>query len=146
VTSAFQAARVFVRELTPESHGNAHGLGLADFTTARLVRAMDRRTTTVNALAAVHPAGAMIPIYFESDREAIDAALATVGLVRPVDARIIHIRNTLALAEIEVSETCRNELAGRSDVHVREPARPLAFDDAGNLLPCWAEATARPGT
>lgn len=146
VTSAFQAARVFVRDLTPESHGNAHGLGLADFTTARLVRAMDRRTTTVNALAAVHPAGAMIPIHFETDREAIDAALATVGLVRPVDARIVRIRNTLALAEIEVSEACRDELAARSDVRVLEPACPLAFDAAGNLLPCGAGATARPGT
>src|SRR6185295_18511649 len=37
--------RLFVRDLAPESHGNAHGLGLADFTTTRLVRAMDQRAT-----------------------------------------------------------------------------------------------------
>ena len=151
VASAFHATRVFVRALTPESHGNAHGLGLADFTTARLVQAMDPRTTAINALAAVHPAGAMIPLSFATDREAIDAALGTIGLTAPAAARIVRIRNTLALAEVEVSETCRAELAGRQDVHVLEPARPLAFDAAGNLLPLGAggdavSPTTRPGT
>ncbi len=135
VASRFHAKRVFVRELTAASHGNAHGLGMADFTTTRLVRAVDRRATSINSLTAVHPEAAMIPIHFDTDREVIDAALGTIGLAEPAEARIVRIRNTLALSEVEVSETCRADLAGRSDVKIVEPAYALAFDETGNLRP-----------
>ncbi len=125
--------RLFVRELAPESHGNAHGIGLAEFTTTRLVRAMDYRATVVNSLTAVHPEAALVPVHFESDREAIDAALGTIGLEPPAQARIVRIRNTLRLGEVEVSEPCRVELLQRSDVEIVGPPRELAFDAAGNL-------------
>ena len=44
--------RIFVRDLTPETHGNAVGIGLADVTTSRLVRALDHRMTYRNSLTA----------------------------------------------------------------------------------------------
>jgi len=47
--------RIFVRDLSPETHGNAIGIGLADFTTTRLVRSMDQRVTYLNVLTALSP-------------------------------------------------------------------------------------------
>src|SRR5437899_3334598 len=58
--------RIFVRDLTPETHGNAIGIGLADLTTTRLVQAMDRRVTSLNALTAMTPQCAKIPIHFDT--------------------------------------------------------------------------------
>jgi hypothetical protein len=130
-----QVSRLFVRDLTPKTHGNAHGIGLAEFTTTRLVRAMDYRATVINSLAAVHPEAALIPVHFDTDREAIDAALGTIGLEAPERTRIVRIRNTLRLGDVLVSEPCRPELAGRSDVRIIEPPQDLAFDATGNLLP-----------
>jgi hypothetical protein len=138
VESDPEVKRLFVRDLTPGTRGNAYGIGLADFTTSRLVRAIDQRITALNCLTAAHPEAAAIPIHFETDRAAIDAALSTIGLAPPERARVVRIRNTLALAELDVAETCRAELLARRDVEVVEPPRELGFDAAGNLLPLGA--------
>jgi len=130
--------RVFVRSLTDASHGNAHGIGQADFTTTRLVRAIDPRATRLNSITAGNPQGARVPIAFDSDREAIDAALSTIGLTDPERARIVRIRNTLKLEVVEVSERCRELLADCHDVEALSAPAPLAFDAEGNLLPLSA--------
>src|SRR5262249_33748796 len=41
---------IFVRGLSERTHGNAAGIGNADFTTPRLVRAMNYRATVINCL------------------------------------------------------------------------------------------------
>ena len=137
-----EVKRLFVRDLTAGTCGNAYGIGLADFTTSRLVQAIDRHITALNCLTAAHPEAAAIPIHFDTDRAAIDAALSTIGLAPPERTRIVRIRNTLALAELDVSEGCRAELLARGDVEIVEPPRALAFDAAGNLLHFDAPALA----
>lgn len=127
--------RLFVRELTPESHGNAVGIGMADFTTARLVQAMDRHVTTVNALTALSLQGAKLPIYFDTDREVIDQALATLALTDVREARIVRIRDTLTLDRLQVSRSMLPLLAGRDDLETVGAPEPMVFDPAGNLLP-----------
>jgi len=127
--------RVFVRALTAETHGNAYGIGFADFTTARLVRAIDYRATALNCLTAAHPEAGLVPLHFETDREAIDAALATAGVEDPATARVVRIRNTLALEDLEVSEACRAAFAPGARIDVVGAPHPLAFDAAGNLPP-----------
>jgi hypothetical protein len=127
--------RLFVRDLTPESHGNAIGLGLADFTTTRLVRAMDRRATVTNALTALSLQGAKVPIHFDTDREALAAALASLPLADGQQPRIVRIRDTLSVERLEVSEALAAELAGREDLEIPGPPTEPAFDAAGNLLP-----------
>src|SRR5881628_4264190 len=69
--------RICVRDLTPETHGNAIGIGFADITTTRLVNAMDKRVTYVNAMTSLTPHGAKIPIHFDTDCEAIGQALTS---------------------------------------------------------------------
>jgi hypothetical protein len=123
---------IFVRGLSERTHGNATGIGLADFTTARLVKAMNYRATVVNCLTAGYPDGAFLPVHFETDREIIDAALAIIGARQPVEARVVHIRNTLQVETVDASEPCFAERPQTEVTRVGE-ARPLAFDVRGNL-------------
>jgi hypothetical protein len=125
---------IFVRGLSERTHGNATGIGLADFTTTRLVKAMNYRATVVNCLTAGYPDGAFLPVHFETDREVIDAALAINGTRPPQDARILRIRNTLDLEEIEASEPCFAE-SPRTELARLGAVQPLAFDEQGNVPP-----------
>ena len=96
--------RIFVRGLTKETYGNGTGIGLAEFTTRRVVEQIDPVVTRVNCITGNHPEAAMIPITFETDREAIEAALTTIGMIAPQNARVIQISNTLHLSRVRVSE------------------------------------------
>src|SRR5216110_1283664 len=96
--------RIFVRDLTPETHGNAIGVGFADITTTRLVNAMDKQVTYVNALTSLTPHGAKIPIHFDTDREAITQALASLAIPNVRQAKVVRIADTLSLVNLEVSE------------------------------------------
>jgi len=98
--------RLFVRDLTSESHGNAIGIGMADFTTARLVRAMDRAVTVTNALTALSLQGAKVPIHFDTDREVLAAALGTLSLADVARAKVVRIADTLSVEWLQVSERC----------------------------------------
>jgi hypothetical protein len=123
-----------VRGLSEHTHGNAAGVGLADFTTTRLVKAMNYRATVVNCLTAGYPDGAFLPLHFETDREAIDAALAVIGTRPPEEARILHIRNTLHVEEVEASEPCFQEPPATEARRLGE-VRPLTFDERGDMAP-----------
>lgn len=126
---------IVVCDLTETTHGNANGIGLADFTTRRLAEKVDWEVTCVNALTACSPGGPKLPPVLDSARDAIGVALACLGLADPAAARVVRIRNTLRLAEVEVSEAYLPELAGRTDLERLTDPAPLAFDAAGNLLP-----------
>jgi hypothetical protein len=123
---------IFVRGLSERTHGNAAGIGLADFTTTRLVKAMNYQATVINCLTAGYPEGAFLPVHFASDREVLDAALKIIGTRRPEEARILHVRNTLALEELDVSEACLTE-PRRTEFTPVGPPQPLSFDANGNL-------------
>jgi hypothetical protein len=127
---------IFVRGLTAKTHGNASGIGLADFTTTRLVRSMNYRATVINCLTAGYPEGANLPVHFDTDREVLDAALAIIGTRTAEEARIIRIRNTMDLEEVQVSEPCLAEPDRATRFEPVGPAQPLVFDAAGNL-PAW---------
>ncbi len=125
--------RIFIRGLTEATHGNASGIGLAEFCTTRAVRQVDMEVTRINCLTAGHVPAAMLPIDFASDREAIEAALPTIGLVEPRDAKILWIRNTLELGELECSAAYLEAAQQRSDLKILSRPRPLPFDSDGNL-------------
>lgn len=123
---------IYVRGLTPASHGNAIGIGLADIVSSRLVEAMDPQKTYTNAVSAMTPGTARISINFPTDRECLRAALRVSGadLAAP---RIVRIRHTLALDRIVVSEAYAAPIADRDDLTVLVPATEWRFDAAGNF-------------
>jgi hypothetical protein len=130
--------RIYIRDLTPESIGNASGIGLADFTHRRVVDKMDVRTTNTNCLTAVNPEKARIPIICESDREALELCFGTIGLTPPHEARVMRIRNTLQIGDVDVSEALMKQAAGRAEIETLAGPAPLELDAAGELAPMLA--------
>lgn len=125
--------RIMVRDLTPDSHGNAIGIGMADFTTSRLVRSMDPRTSFVNAVTAMTMNGAKVPIHFESDREVIQWALSSVVVADKKESRILRIRDTLNLNWMEASESLLTEARSHDRVRIAGDLEDMAFDNEGYL-------------
>jgi hypothetical protein len=127
--------RLYVRDVTPESHGNVIGIGMADFTTTKLVKQVDAAATGMNALTSLSINSFKIPIAFDTDRDALPKILGTVPLADGRAHRIVRIHDTLNLGTVEVSESYAAELAKRSDLEALGPARDVVFDAAGNLPP-----------
>lgn len=125
--------RIFVRGLTKETYGNGTGIGLAEFTTRRVVEQIDPVVTRVNCITGNHPEAAMIPITFETDREAVEAALTTIGMIAPQDARVIQISNTLHLSRVRVSEAYFEEVRGNSRLQMDGVPYEFPLDAAGWL-------------
>lgn len=124
---------IVVRSLTEQTHGNATGLGLAEFCRCRVLGQRDVNITRINCYTGGHAIGAMTPIDYETDREILDATLPLIGLTDPPDAKLMWIRNTLDVAEVECSTAYLDEARQRSDLEVIREPRPLPFDADGNL-------------
>jgi len=125
---------LYVRGLTPESHGNAVGMGLADVVRTRLVREMDPKSTYTNALSAMTPAMVRTPMHFDTDAECLKAALRMSGVAED-GARIVRVRNTLALDRLVVSPALAAEVRERDDLRLVGSETAWAFDAQGDLAP-----------
>jgi hypothetical protein len=130
-----KVTRIYVRDLTKKTHGNATGIGIADYTHTRLVNKTDFDSTYINCLTGDNPKAAAIPIHYNTDSKVLDVALKTVGYVKPENAKVIRIRNTLDLKEIMVSEAYQAEMKGRDDLEIIEPVKEMGFGEDGSLLP-----------
>ena len=127
--------RIFVRDLTEESSGNATGVGLADFTTNRLVEKVDRHATYMNGITGLGPQKSKIPFYYDTDKEAIEVALNTIGLTPPEEAKVARVESTLTLATLDISEAFIEDAKLRSDLEIVGEVKPFEFDASGNLAP-----------
>jgi hypothetical protein len=126
--------RLVVLDLSRASEGNANGIGLADITTRRLVSKIDFRSTYLNALTTTFFMRVAVPMTFETDREAVEAALRSLGLEDVGQARVLRIANTLELEEFWASAALSGELESLGLVPVGEEEE-LRFDAEGNLGP-----------
>lgn len=127
-------ARVVVLELTGESHGNATGIGLADFTTRRLVDKMDAGATYLNCITSGNVQRAMLPIIMADDREAIEAAIKSLTGADVANLKGAVIKNTLELERLWVTEAVAAGLDGREDVKVLSEPEPLVFSNGRLML------------
>ncbi len=126
--------RIAVRRLTLQSEGNASGIGIAEFCRSQLLRDMDKHYTRTNCLTAGHVTAAMLPLDYETDQEMLAAALGAIGYVAPENAKLMWIRNTLDVAEVECSAAYLRQAQDRSDLEIIQPPRALPFDAGGNLV------------
>jgi hypothetical protein len=94
---------------------------------------MNYRATVINCVTSGYPEGANLPVHYDTDREVLDAALGIIGTRLAEKARIIHIKNTMLLHEVEVSEPCLAELPPVTKFEVVRGPYDLAFDGEGNL-------------
>jgi hypothetical protein len=122
--------------LTPETHGNACGLGSADVTTMRVYKEVDIAKTYANIIASTYLDGGAIPMIMNNDEDAIRLAVKTVVRVKPQDCKIVRIRNTLELVDIHVSEPLMAQVrANSAQFEVVGQPEPLKFDAKGVLYP-----------
>ncbi len=128
--------RIAVRRLTKETHGNAAGIGLAEFCRSQLIRETDFEAVRLNAIISGHISAAMIPLDYETDREMLEKALSTIGMTQPPDAKFLWIADTLHLAEVECSTAYLDEVRGRDDLEILSEPRELPLGPDGNL-PNW---------
>jgi len=125
--------RIVVCDLTAMTAGNADGIGLADFTTQQLVDKIDRSALYANALAGAEPEHAKIPLTLPSAREAIQAAIDSVGLIPKEKLRVMRIKNTMELEYVDISPAYLESLQENANIEVVSKKKAMTFDANGNL-------------
>jgi len=126
--------RIFVRDLSSHSYGNAAGVGLADIISDRLLQKIDWKPTWINALTASTPTACRIPIHYPTDRECLEAILPTVGKTDKSKITVGWLRNSLELNLIELSENLLPQIKNNPELEIIGPAHEMEFDDQGNLV------------
>jgi len=129
--------RIFVRDLTPETEGNAIGIGFAEYTTKRLVQKIDPVPTMINSITGMGPECGRIPIAFEQDREALQAAFDNSGVLDSKDLRLVWIKNTLEMEYLWASEPMLKEAQANPSVEVVSGMKDIPFDKEGNMVMEW---------
>ena len=132
VTGGVQAQRRCILSLTPETHGNGYGMGAADAITKRLFDQLDLEQIYPNSITSTSLGFSKIPIIMPNDRAAIALCIRTCNNIDKSAPKIIRIRNTLALSQLEISEACIADMTENMQL-ISEPYQ-LPFDREGNLL------------
>jgi Lactate racemase N-terminal domain len=132
---------VTVHRLSPGSHGNATGLGLADVMPLRLLEQVDLRTTYVNSLTSGTGGlrRARLPMVLEDDEAVVLAAVAMGGRRDPADLRIARIHDTLSTNDLMVSAALLGEVRDHPEMEVTAQPQPLT---AGRRLSAWPRTPA----
>ncbi|MEK5442941.1 MULTISPECIES: lactate racemase domain-containing protein [unclassified Fredinandcohnia] len=125
--------KMVVLDLTPETEGNANGVGTADFTTQRLVDKMDRDFTYANGLTSTVVAPTKIATTLPNDKEAIQAAIKTCNILDFTTVKMVRIKDTLHVSEIEVSEALLDYIKQHPNMEQASDLYDFDFDENGNL-------------
>lgn len=135
IKGGIDAKIVAVLDLTNETLGNAVGIGMADVCTKKAAQKVDIENTYPNSLTSTVTSLCKIPMYFDTDRLTIQAAIQMTWARKAQDVTIVRIKNTMELGEIYVSENLREEVMKTDGMHIVSEPFPLTFDDDGN----WTE-------
>jgi hypothetical protein len=125
--------RIFVRDLTAETHGNAIGIGMAEATTQRLVEKIDTAALHTNVITARSVQCAKLPMVFDTDAEAIKAMLKSLPDPNPDEARIVRIKDTLTLGEFEISTALEKAAIAHPAITSIDQMGQMSLDQDGNL-------------
>ena len=126
------AVPLAVFDLTEKSDGNAIGIGLADFTTKKLVKKFDHQKTYTNVIATGIYSAGRIPITLDDERDILNVILRKCD--RPEMARIIRIKNTLQLEEFFATEALIPEIEKNDKLSLKGELIETSFDEMGNFI------------
>ena len=132
-TNKPKVTRIVVLDVSPESHGNATGVGIADLTTNRLLAAIDPIPFRMNNLTACFLRRSQLPFAFETDLETVEMAIQTCWQPIPEKLKVVVIPNTLEVADLWVSPALLETARRHPDLAVTPAAVPMPFDAAGAL-------------
>jgi hypothetical protein len=125
--------RIVILDLTEESSGNGNGMGIADYSTRKLLDKVNLADTYANGLTSTVCLSNKIPILMENDCYAIKAAIKTSNILNFPACRLVRIPDTLQLGEIEISEAMLEEAANIPGIDIISSPYPFQFDHEGNL-------------
>lgn len=121
--------RLAVLDLSVETRGNGTGIGLADLTTDRLVRALDPTPMRVNCLTSNFLTRARVPLSLATDRDVIAACLDTCWRIDWADARVVFIPNTLELTTLWVTRPLAHDVETLPGLTRETDFGPIPFCD-----------------
>lgn len=121
--------RIYTRGLTEKTHGNAMGMGSADFVHADIAADIDPSTTLINAITASTTRGVRLPPVVETDRAGLVAALSTLGVVGPDDARVLRIQDTMEMHQLYASTALVEEARDNDSLAVVAESEPIVFEE-----------------
>jgi len=121
---------IILGDLTPASHGNAVGLGLADIMVRRAYDKIDWQATYENLFTSSFLYRGRTPVVVDSDRDALRYALRGSNSLDPAQVRIIRAQDTLHLSELLVSPAVLHQVSGQENIEVFE-SNPVLFDEGG---------------
>lgn len=121
-------------DLSGESHGNANGIGLADFTTKKLFEKIDYKKTYTNVLTSGNVMRVAIPMTTENDRDLFRTVIKALKPEKVSDLKIMIIKNTLQLKDFWISEELLSYVKGINNVQVHNEPFPLTFNKEQNLV------------
>lgn len=131
--------KLFVRGITPEAHHNGCGLSACDITTRKVLNDVDWDVTWTNGLTTGIMTAGQIPVYANTDKEAIQMCLKTLWGMDSKDAKVVHIKNTLAMSTIQVSKPLWEEIKDKPGISFAADAGVLSFTEDGDLIETdWA--------
>ena len=135
--TATDITSIAVLDLTAASHGNAIGLGLADFITQHVLAKIDTQSFYINSITAgvIALNSTKIPMVLETEREAVAAAIRACGRPDLTKIHVARIKNTLNLEYILASDSALQDLRPDSDVEVMGKAHPFPAETNGTLTP-----------
>jgi hypothetical protein len=131
---------IAVLDLTDASHGNASGLGVADFISQRLAEKVDFAAFYINCLTAGIGGvqRGQMPIVMPNDRSAVSVAMRTSGEPDNAKVTLVHIKNTLEIGEIDISASLLDQARSLPHLELVGAARgPLGFDTNGAIQSSW---------
>ena len=126
--------KMIVLDLTPETEGNANGVGTADFTTQRLVDQMDKEVTYANGLTSTVVAPTKIATTLPNDQMAIQAAIKTANILDFTEVKMVRIKITLEISEIEVSEPLLDYVREHPNMEIISDLYDFEYDEDGNFV------------
>jgi hypothetical protein len=125
--------RIYLRDLSKATHGNAVGIGMADVVHDRVFTKVDPESTWVNAVTSGSLAAVRMPIHYGSDQKCLEMLAQTVGKADMQSVTIGWIRNSLELGHLALSANLRTQIEGNPALEILGTEFPLVFDADGNL-------------
>ena len=126
--------KIVALKLSDESEGNGNGVGIMDFITKRIFQKLSLSQTYINSLTSTLPQCAKIPMILNNDRQAIQAAIKTCNIIDLTKVKMVRIKSTLHLEEIEVSENLLPDVKKHTFLEILSRPYDFLFNKGGNLL------------
>lgn len=134
-----QVQRTCFLNLTPQSHGNSLGVGLASAITKRIFDEIDADAMYTNCMTSTVVKSAMVPCVMSTDKEAVQFCIRTCNRIDKDNPRVIRIKNSLHIGQVMLSEAYYADvLAGKyPGLTALDAPADMTFDEEGTLTTEW---------